>query len=296
MTSNLSKVETAFGILLISNLLFFILFLQPYNLEFGKKPKRLKPLEIYLEHALDQKNCSNVIWFYHIAKTGGTTVVSSFQNDEDTIVLQLGKSGTNATFKKNFKDHNTDRYIYPEFYLNRTAKNIFVQQHTSNAGMLESIEFLQNLATDVESSGCRFLLTTVIRNPIDRVKSFIKFNNLDMRAAEDNQKVKLDNGQAKYFLFNNIAASQENEELLKSFTGDEIQNQSIKILKEFDVIGTTENLDKFLRSINSELGSHYFLGNRKRTTKSSESHERIYNSLNLQLDTDEAMYRIASSR
>jgi len=179
--------------------------------------------------------------------------------------------GKDRTHEKCSKDHVKKMDNFLSLLKNETW--IFAENHIRNYGMSDGIEHVRRWKSNVESRGCRFLITTIFRDPLNHYLSL-------------HQKLDPENiiGQLDFFMTNYKPLSDE-------IDGKERAKQAIDILtKHFDFV-FYENHDLLTETILNVTGlPSQNLGhtnkNRGRKSYSKEGLSDILKHLNSRGDID----------
>lgn len=194
-----------------------------------------------------------VIFFYHINKVGGRTVQEHLKESTHQYLQYFAneKDWTQALpdIESFLNFDGATRDMWKTLEIHHGFPGLLLQQ---NLIKWEAV---------VKSQGCAFKKVTLLRNPIERLVSNIKWNKV---AAEDFASYidQMSNWMTRHLAFNIC-----NEELICSWkkrTGvsnspemsDEHYLSLIEVLDTFDVVGVMEDLQSF---VNEVLGRHISL-------------------------------------
>lgn len=174
------------------------------------------------------------ILFPHIAKTGGTSLLYHFRSNwsEDRIFVYGAHSRVRLFFK--------GKYQFEELNAEEKAKYRVIQGHGVNQ------------ATIAIQDDPNFKLMVVLREPLSLTRS--RFNQ---RVLGSERRGKEMNSEK---FMKNVATNPLTKKLLKDFPDfvdsdvDNDADKAISVLKKFDYVVTTENLNSQLRSMFKAYG------------------------------------------
>jgi len=230
-----------------------------------------------------------VLWFWHIEKTGGTTIRNYFKRADELGQLRDWKyvdmfEGRDAIRRKEGAENDGMNSVYwsdweaseqwerAKHELSKPAPKLIVHAHHHMPG-LANRQLMQKFATmraELEQKGCGLRLATVLREPWSLQESLVSYKIYQQgkygetenpRASTPEKAVEFlggkHNAQCQYVMF----GSQEQQPLRTnpaSFLtcGAERFLGSVAkvILDDLDLVGATFKLDTFIGGINSILG------------------------------------------
>jgi len=184
-----------------------------------------------------------VILFFHISKTGGTTVrrlvLQQFKND---VVVKERVRFTNVL-------PELKRYVEGASPNNKT---LFIEIHDGpNLNLWEFAPILQDLRERAHDNQVPFFCFTLLRQPLPYMVSFYNFENMGpggMRfergdATEaDFKRLSLHNPQCLFFARGEWATGKDWETLRRNFTTEECLKLYPLLLQHLDWIGTVEDM------------------------------------------------------
>ena len=224
-----------------------------------------------LPAAVEPMQCG-VIWYLHIAKTGGRDLVTEIKSRSLSVLDQepggfasvrllpnnwtlaelwydktMGKEHGLATgaFGKTTAWKTLQRHV-----AGTTPPRVIVHDHNNMVG-LDDQNFmdamLRPMACALERRGCKLTLATMLREPAARAKSHLFFEgNVDHDNYGERMK-SISNYQSHYVLHNH------NFHNISQLTADD-GDRAADILQHFDVVGRTEEQGRFKEIMYDMLG------------------------------------------
>ena len=208
-----------------------------------------------------------IFWFLHVPKTGGTTLMSYF----NTHAAEQGwtyadmwnmapKAGDAATGPIHWATWNkTAEWQKVEAALEEDAPKVLVHTHHNMPGLgnrFFATEVLAPLARKLESKGCELRFGAVLRDAVEHVKSAAFFGAV--RDSDDMAKYgpRNTNPMTKYVVYNYQSQWPYAFKSYPSPPGvdDTLYASAQKILSNFSLVGRTEELGEFVRTMNLALG------------------------------------------
>ena len=149
-----------------------------------------------------------LLFYYHVPKTGGGSIVRYFHesNDVDVIRYESTKYITPAmgeiyTWNSASHDDHWDRYVVPQAM---KPGNHLVVEHWGRPGMVEMGRRVADLRQKAENAGCEVMTSTTLRDPIDRDVSDDVFRR--MHGGKDAGIDYLGDEQTRFLLLNSERA------------------------------------------------------------------------------------------
>ena len=222
-------------------------------------PERPKPMQC------------GVLWFLHIAKTGGRDIITQLKGQalgplarEQGGFVSARKLPANWTFvelwydrqmgaspmkQRRYKD--TAAWKTMERALAEEAQpKVFVHDHNNMAGFDDDNMFdevLRPMACKLEARGCKLTLATMLREPNSRAKSHVFFEGGVTHDNFQQRMGSISNYQTHYLLHNhNFHKIQKLDET--------DQTRASQILQHFELVGRTEDHDKFKDFMHTVMG------------------------------------------
>lgn len=207
---------------------------------------------------LPQRQQCGVFLFYHIGKCGGTSVRQWQQ--------ELAKASEDELHFMDMMQRNLKRNRSPEWprlvrdveseikTLSTRDKWLSIHQHHGTPGLRYMMTVYRQWKRAVESQGCRFILTTVLRDPLSRAKSLVSYNNIP-RENFERFVMRTGSGQASYLLFGTCQPRTDTQAPIwcdgpgampNKTVSTNMMNELLGYLNEFDIVGKTEELDSFV--------------------------------------------------
>lgn len=249
-----------------------------------------------------------VLWFLHIPKTGGDTTkeylkrltMSSPWSMMDLYKWPICTPALHSTNMSEWEG-STDWRRKALTELNKPKPRLVIHQHHCSPGFADLLPELKKLNATLRAKGCRLHLSTILRDPIERIVSWINFYKSKMGGREfpngfpvskidelrQNGWKAAANKMIEYLLhgldgdrhdaFGSTGDACQNEILPGGKKCKELANghnhilytnmtesvyvpqltdlhRAIEILDQFDLVGTTPHLSKFLSSISILIG------------------------------------------
>ena len=181
------------------------------------------------------KQCG-LVWFYHIAKTGGSNMRNIFIEHNFKIFEFWGGKG------KINMDNRYDNELIPFIKRNILSnKKLFIHHHNYGYGLKKLIfsnKLFEIKTLVTEQYNCEFFIFTILRNPIPLQSSVMAFYGGKLR--RDKMKLKdqlkpviIPNYQIGYINYNFQYLKMDKTQILY----DEMLNNSYHIISHFDLIG-----------------------------------------------------------
>jgi len=212
-----------------------------------------------------------VLWFLHIAKTGGRDIITQLKGQalgplakEDGGFVSARKLPANWTFVELWYDRqmgaspmksrrykDTEAWKTMERALAEEAQpKVFVHDHNNMAGFDDENMFdevLRPMACALEARGCKLTLATMLREPNSRAKSHVFFEGGVTHDNFQQRMSSISNYQTHYLLHNhNFHKIQKLEEA--------DQTRASQILQHFELVGRTEDHDEFKEFMHTVMG------------------------------------------
>lgn len=213
-----------------------------------------------------------LIWFVHIAKTGGRDIVTQIRSQSEEVLAKEvggyqsvrrlrgnwtlaelwydgGMSKEHPLYKGRWNETAAWKHIESQMTGIKRPK-IIVHDHNNMVGFEDEYFFdgvLRPMACYLESRGCEFKLATLLREPSRRAESHVFFEG---NVNHDNFKdrvASVQNYQTHYMLhnhkFHNIRPLEDTD-----------RQRASEILQHFAMVGQTEDHDRFRRFFMATLG------------------------------------------
>ncbi|CAB9514289.1 expressed unknown protein [Seminavis robusta] len=120
-----------------------------------------------------QTTAGGVIFFFHVIKTGGTTIRDNFRNSSKFPSVQYVLVNTLQEFR-GVQPKIEERLL--RLGANMTTKTLFVELHGRNTpNLLELAPILQNWKVQAQANQVPFFSFTLLRDPVDFAVSFFNF-------------------------------------------------------------------------------------------------------------------------
>lgn len=239
---------------------------------------RVAPTSASLGDAPSSDSDCKILYYYHIPKTGGGSVVRYFGHHPDVELLRYESTKfvtpDNSTLyhweHESSADH-WEKYIVPHAL---QPGRHFIAHHWGRFGMLQMQRRLERLRSAAEARGCAFMTSTTFRDPVDRDVSDAIFK----RILGVNTQNYIGDEQLRFFLINsehanarvpkNLAAHRDaRQNAMRNATSllrdaidvvatiDELETQKNAFLNFFDLpVGLGEARDKLGAPREAKLG------------------------------------------
>lgn len=210
--------------------------------------------ETFHEPLVETAECG-VIFFYHINKCGGLTVSTA-------VKARIGAQNY-MQFFANSGLWQQNR-LKAEPFLQFNGKKLWkaLEIHNGFPGLHYIQEDLAKWKRIVTDQGCVFKKVTVLRNPLERLISNLKWNHVDTKNDKQGVWAWIESRrdwQSRYLLYNicneklechwNKSTADVNTPSLT----DEAFNLLVQMLKDFAVVGVTERLHDFIHRLVGEV-------------------------------------------
>ena len=210
-----------------------------------------------------------VLWYLHIPKTGGTTIMHHFHDLHERYNWQYanmwklqvppnekGPPGSPYHWKAWNTTKKWTNVVLPE--LARAQPRLIVHAHHNMPGLGDPYMFnqvLMPMKRSLEAKGCELRLATALREPVSEVVSLMLFRQIPFEEFIPRMEENSD-AMAKYILWN--YHTQWPLEYQRGTTpnanGVKLLQRSRELLSKFSLVGQTENLNQFIHYINLALG------------------------------------------
>lgn len=231
---------------------------------------------IFLSLANEKISCG-VVYFPHIPRCGGTSLVQFFKS-----TLQIGPENVyDFDFFSSLEFDGDHRLSQQEFeklrdkpetkfhwmkqvdeiesrvhnFENKQSNWLLIHQHAFTPGLISTMENITRWRIQIEDRGCKFLLVTLLRSPLKRGISHLRYFGFDEERYVTNQLRSGSNYQIKFLLFGECNMTSIPLECaakgVPTPRPDDLKTL-LRLLKNFDLIGSMENLPDFLQKF-SEL-------------------------------------------
>jgi hypothetical protein len=212
-----------------------------------------------------------VLWFLHIAKTGGRDIITQLKGQalgplakEEGGFVSARELPANWTFVELWYDRqmgaspmksrrykDTEAWKTMERALAEEAQpKVFVHDHNNMAGFDDENMFdevLRPMACALEARGCKLTLATMLREPTSRAKSHVFFEGGVTHDNFQQRMSSISNYQTHYLLHNhNFHKIQKLEEA--------DQARAAQMLQHFELVGRTEDHDEFKAFMHTVMG------------------------------------------
>ena len=212
-----------------------------------------------------------VVWFLHIAKTGGRDIVTQLKGQslgplthEDGGFVSARRLPANWTFIELWYDRGMGPSPMKSGQFKGTAAwkalqntlreqeqpKIFVHDHNNMAGFDDRELFektLRPMACDLEARGCKLTLATMLREPNSRARSHVFFEGGVTHKNFGQRMQSISNYQTHYLLHNH------NFHQIKKLKNEDL-TRAWHYLQHFEVVGRTEDHDVFKEHMHTLLG------------------------------------------
>ena len=210
-----------------------------------------------------------VLWYLHIPKTGGTTLMRHFHANKGRNGWRYanmwknpipdeerGAPGSSHQWATWNVSKEWTHVVLDE--LSKPKPKLIVHTHHNMPGLGDAYmqdAILRPMARSLRSKGCEIRFATVLREPVAEIVSLMLFRhvpqNIFLDCVEKNAEAT-----SKYIMYNfrtqwpemyrtGLPTQQEGEQLLQA--GQDI-------LHNFSLVGRTEQLDAFVADVNVMLG------------------------------------------
>lgn len=139
-----------------------------------------------------------IIYFYHIPKTGGTYVNQYLKNLSIYLKAKYISFYDNSP---NVSYLNKKKYINTFMHLDLNKHYIF-HHHHGFPGLKFSYIYLKTLRDKLEQNNIKFIMFTILRDPISRINSSINYNKKLSNYEIDKYIISKNNYICKYLLYN----------------------------------------------------------------------------------------------
>lgn len=199
----------------------------------------------------DEGQCG-ILWFLHIGKTGGTTVMSYMSDEAAKHDLRYVDFFSWDVPHWEWETSDCLKEIKAEVF-GKDKPRLVVNHHHGTPGMTPEFirDHLQPLACAAYAKGCTFTLTTLLRQPVSHLRSFNVY------------KHHLQKERGELAQFDNFDFPKSLQECIYDFQATYIEHGSkatditinngaslayvTKVLREnFSLVGFTETLNEFL--------------------------------------------------
>ena len=257
---------------------------------------------------VERMSCG-VLWFEHIAKSGGTSITTEMQDHARNpaknhrgwtfanIIAPAGYDNPSLPgYDPHWRYNRTDAWREFEAELQQERPRAILSWHYGAAGLEEMILSgrLERIACAVRKKGCDFRMATVLREPMARLVSKLAFNGIPYEKLPSFIWQE-SNPQAKYLQFQDEGQWPRADDggEWSQYYKDMLLSRARNILDRFDYIGQTENLMAFRNVIQQALG--WGLTSDELWKNPSELAYRLnvadYDLMRPSLDVDQQLYR-----
>lgn len=223
-----------------------------------------------------------VYYYYHIPKTGGTSVYDLFE--------VVAKEKTNSViYNFNSSDDITSEPKSIDFDRILSAENvkkydyIFIHHHHGYHGIMHYKDILIKRKQELESIGSTMTIFTTVREIMSFNNS--RFNYLidECNWEGDKQDFLTDemhfNVQSKYFFFSHHGEWPQGDVTIED-VNDKLTEENILSLKSvIDIFVETKDLSRFMKDMCETLNIHYNVEERKNINKHSITFNDVYEQL-----------------
>jgi len=153
-----------------------------------------------------EKSCG-VVYYYHTPSTGGNSINKWIKSMDN---IEYFNSWCNGSGMKNVEPcSKRHEKLMDLFVSNFTTTNTwkFAQAHLRNYGADNSVEQMKRWRSTVEAHGCRFVATTVFRNPMAH---FFSLHGKGKHTVEN--YIEVFRGQLDFFLYNSAKPNTEDRQ------------------------------------------------------------------------------------
>ena len=207
---------------------------------------RVAPSSASLGDAPSSDSDCKILYYYHIPKTGGGSVVRYFGHHPDVELLRYESTRfvtpDNSTLyhweHESSADH-WEKYIVPHAL--RPGRH-FIAHHWGRFGMLQMKRRLERLRSAAEARGCAFMTSTTFRDPVDRDVSDTIFK----RILGVSTKNYIGDEQLRFFLINSERANARVPKNLAAHGDarrDAMRNATTLLRDAIDVVATIDELE-----------------------------------------------------
>ena len=209
-----------------------------------------------------------IFYYYHIPKTGGTTIVNFLKYLERKLPNSklydfnswndIRDNPKNIDFNKVLSTENIKKYDY-----------IFIHHHHGYYGLMHYENILIEKKKNLEINGHTMKIFTTIRDVLSHSNSLINYMkklNIEVDKSEFLMKKKLiySNIQSKYFFFGLNKKNFYSEEIINNKL---TENNILKISDVIDIFIETKNLTKFIENMSKYFNLKYDAKFKKNVTK-----------------------------
>mmetsp|Transcript_75913 Transcript_75913/g.144397 ORF Transcript_75913/g.144397 Transcript_75913/m.144397 type:complete len:378 (-) Transcript_75913:67-1200(-) len=211
-----------------------------------------------------------VLWFYHIGKCAGTSILQWFRELKEKDAVQIVFDVQSDMVDVNFTEFNNE-YLQPLVH-NMTGKLVAVHHHHRGPGLYGLDPYFSDLKKQLNSQGCSLIRWTLLREPVSRLKSAVNFElqlhhrSIQSKVAYDQAfreyllesgvtdfENRRDNAQVRYTL-NNFGIDAESKFSMPFGSSNEAAlDAATRILDSFEVVGTVEEVDKSIKNVTKLL-------------------------------------------
>lgn len=220
-----------------------------------------------------------ILWFYHIPKTGGSSVAAWLQSLSAEGALEYVINLRGTTFK-HYEQENINFTAFHEEKIrpllrNMTGKLFAVHHHHRGPGLYGMDSYFSDMKNKLSTQGCSLIRFTVLREPVSQLTSAVNrraeiwnvplpnssarddFFRLHLEDTGDSQQLQRDNAEVRYTL-NNFNGS--NFPMGYGGSHEDALKAAEAVLDGFEVVGLTEqlansigNVAKLLKLPNAKL-------------------------------------------
>ena len=210
-----------------------------------------------------------VLWYLHIPKTGGTTLMHHFHANKGRNGWRYanmwknpipederGAPGSSHQWATWNISKEWTHVVLDE--LSRPKPKLIVHAHHNMPGLGDAYmqdAILRPMARSLRSKGCEIRFATVLREPVAEVVSLMLFRHvpqsLFLDCVEKNAEA-----MSKYIMYNFRTQWPETYRsgLPTQREGERLLQAAQEILRNFSLVGRTEQLDAFVAEVNAMLG------------------------------------------
>ena len=207
---------------------------------------------------VEKKEECKIVYYYHIPKTGGGSVVTYFGKEEGVQLLRYEQTMHIQQDNQStlwYWAHQPAEKHWNEYIVRNALKpgKHFIAHHWGREGMLQMHKRLADLRNKAKASGCELLTSVTLREPVARDISDEVF-----RTIMNTKRNYLGNEQLRFLLMNSEYVSPDTPE---KFNDPAVRMKTMEKAKyvlrnDFDLVATIEDLELQKNVFAKFLGLH----------------------------------------